>query len=415
MHKDQRPRQRSLRTRIVRAALLLLAGVTVGAVASHFIPAHTHDHEIASELGTPVRPGPWGELYTVPFTIAAPDEQLPVYAIESGGTHWLFKNFTVSELSNLLESTDLQPEQRAALLDPAVAHAGTAGIELTPPADMVVALPPMARQAIYRQLAQFPENRTALYFIHKSTLNDRFKDSGVAEDTLSLFHSLCCEHGEYLVFSGLPAMLAQLRDAEEKLHFLKALTRQKTMLIRLRVTHRSELAGLVSYWGKGDWTPTVRAIIESVERVPGGSFMSVLPLLPPMPAGEAYFYPLVPKNSAAGPAPIRDCHWTSLNFFRETPDSDSSHPDYFAREIAANYYPITSDPRYGDVLVMAKPDGEIVHSAVFIADEIVFTKNGSTAIYPWMFSTVTDLVKQYSFQAPEGQHLTLTYFRNKSL
>ena len=64
---------------------------------------------------------------------------------------------------------------------------------------------------------------------------------------------------------------------------------------------------------------------------------------------------------------------------------------------------------------MSKPDGDIVHSAVFIADEIVFTKNGSTAIHPWMFSTVPDLVKQYSFHAPEGEHLSLRYLRHRSM
>ena len=68
--------------------------------------------------------------------------------------------------------------------------------------------------------------------------------------------------------------------------------------------------------------------------------------------------------------------------------------------------PVTDCPRYGDVLIMAKPDGDIIHSAVF-------TKNGATAIFPWMFSTVPDLLKQYSFHAPEGQQLTLRYFRNK--
>ena len=64
---------------------------------------------------------------------------------------------------------------------------------------------------------------------------------------------------------------------------------------------------------------------------------------------------------------------------------------------------------------MTKPDGEIVHSAVVIADEIVFTKNGATAIYPWMFATVPDLLKQYSFLAPDGQQLTLRYFRSKGV
>ena len=112
---------------------------------------------------------------------------------------------------------------------------------------------------------------------------------------------------------------------------------------------------------------------------------------------------------------VHDCHWTSLNFFRDTADTRAVTPETFTEELAANYFPITGDPRYGDVLILATPSGEILHSAVFIADEIVFTKNGSTAIYPWMFSTIPDLLMQYSFHALEGQQLTLRYFRSKSL
>ena len=235
----------------------------------------------------------------------------------------------------------------------------------------------------------------------------------MSRDTLELFRKLCCEHGDYLVFGGLPAMLAELPTAEERMRFMKALTRQKTMLVRLRVGKDADVKALASYWGKGCWSSNVRAILEGVDRVPGSTFMSLLAILPPMPAGQAYFYPLAQKIPADGPATIRDCHWTSLNFFHETPDLASSNPEYFTRELAQNYAPVTDCPRYGDVLIMAKPDGDIVHSAVFIADEIVFTKNGATAIFPWMFSTVPDLLKQYSFHAPEGQQLTLRYFRNK--
>ena len=56
-----------------------------------------------------------------------------------------------------------------------------------------------------------------------------------------------------------------------------------------------------------------------------------------------------------------------------------------------------------------------IRSAVYLADDIVFTKNGSTVYYPWMLSSISDLVKMYSFMVPQGQQLTITYFRNKSL
>ena len=401
--------------RTLHKVLFVLVGIAVGALAMRFIPRKEHPAKIAEELGARAKPGPWGELYTVPFAIAAPDELLPVRAIEDGGTHWVFKNCTASEISRLLESAGMPAADRDALLAPAIAHVNGIDLELTPTPAMVAELPDKARAALYRKLAQFPENRSAFFFIHKDTLDDRFGDSGITKDTLALFKKFCCEHADYLVFGGLPAMLAQLPDYGEKLRFTKALTRQKTMLIRLRVTKDSDLKMLSEYWGKGVWGPNVRAILDGVERVPGGTFTSIIALLPPLPSSQIYLYPIVQNNPLNGPAPAHDCHWTSLNFFRDTVDTRAVDATNFTKEIAADYFPIAGDPRYGDVLILAKPDGGIVHSAVFIADEIVFTKNGATAIYPWMFSTVPDLLKQYSFLAPEGQQLIARYFRNKGL
>ena len=196
---------------------------------------------------------------------------------------------------------------------------------------------------------------------------------------------------------------------------MKALTRQKTMLVRLRVTKDSDLKMLSAYWGKGRWAPSIRTLLEAIDRVPGDTFSSIIALLPPLPGSQIYSYPVVQSTQLNSTAPIRDCHWTSLNFFSDPAETRPVDAASFMREIATDYFPISGDPTFGDIIILAKPDGEIVHSAVFIADEIVFTKNGATPIFPWMFSTVPDLLKQYSFLAPEGQQLTLRYFRNKGV
>jgi len=398
---------------MLRRVLLVLAGFALGVGTMLFIPLKKTAPIIQAELGMHAKPGPWGELYYVPFVISAPEEVLPVRTIESGGTHWLFKNSTISEISHLLEAADMPSDLRDAMLAPAVAQFKGIDLELTPTPDMVASLPGKARAAIYRKLAQFPENRSAIFFIHKDTLSFRFEDSGLTKETRARFEHFCCEHGDYLVFGGLPAMLALIPSYEEKLRFVKALTRQKTMLIRLSLTKDSDPKRLSEYWGKGAWAPNVLTILDSIEKAPGATFVTVMALLPPMPSGLVYFYPTVQNNPLNGSAAIRDCHWTSLNFFRDISDTRAVDSASFVKTITEDYFPITGDPRYGDILVFAKPDGEIIHSAVFIADEIVFTKNGSTAIFPWMFSTVTDLMNQYSFLAPEGQRIVLRYFRNK--
>jgi hypothetical protein len=186
-------------------------------------------------------------------------------------------------------------------------------------------------------------------------------------------------------------------------------------MLKLHVKPDSDLEGLARYWGKGCWSTDIRTILESVAHATGGDWVNILMVLPPVPASELYFYPVVQDNPLNGPTVTRDCHWSSLNFFRDAPDPNFSRPDYVLEQLKTNYYPIFADPRYGDVLLLTKPDGSIIHSAVYIADEIVFTKNGATVLYPWMLSTVPDLLKQYTFQVSPGEKLNVAYYRNKSL
>jgi hypothetical protein len=395
--------------------MLVLLGSLLGVASAHFIAWKEPGTHLTTSAGTPLRPGPWGELYSVPFTISPPEELLPIRLIEESGTHWLFKNFALSELSHFLDSLDLSEGLRNMLLDPAVTQVSPVGVELTPNPDTVLAIPAAARQAIYRQLAQFPENRSAFTFIHKSTVSYRFEESGVSHATLELFHALCCEHGDYLVFGGLPALLSQLPSYEEKVRFVKALTRQRTIIVRLHIAKDTDVASLSAYWGRGAWAANTRSKLEAVQDIPGGTVMNIMALLPPGPASRLNDYPTLPSAPSNHPVPVHDCHWTSLNFFRDTADEEAVDGAGFARKISEDYFPVINDPRYGDILVFSRPDGEIVHSAVFIADDIAFTKNGATSIFPWMLSTIPDLQKQYSFLAPEGQQLTLHYFRSKEM
>jgi hypothetical protein len=138
-------------------------------------------------------------------------------------------------------------------------------------------------------------------------------------------------------------------------------------------------------------------------------------VLPPLPSAEIYDFPSPADNPLQGPPVDRDCHWTSFNFFRDVPDPNFSKPEYVLKELENNYAPIPGDPRYGDIAIFSKPNGDIVHSAVYIADDICFSKNGSSVIQPWTLSTLSDLFQEYSILIPPNQSLTVSYFRNKRM
>jgi hypothetical protein len=80
----------------------------------------------------------------------------------------------------------------------------------------------------------------------------------------------------------------------------------------------------------------------------------------------------------------RECFWTALNFFSDTPDDRYSDAAYVIATLASQYSPITSAPRFGDLVLTLDSKMTPVHAAVYIADGIVFTKNGQDVTTPWI-------------------------------
>ncbi len=108
---------------------------------------------------------------------------------------------------------------------------------------------------------------------------------------------------------------------------------------------------------------------------------------------------------------MRDCHWTSLNFFREQPIKDFATVEGAIKEVFASYLPVVGNPMLGDVIMFMRPDGVAVHSCVYVADDIVFTKNGRTWAAPWILTTLPDVLATYPSSIP----LTLRYYRLKEV
>jgi hypothetical protein len=74
---------------------------------------------------------------------------------------------------------------------------------------------------------------------------------------------------------------------------------------------------------------------------------------------------------------------------------------------------VLADPRYGDIITLVRQDGSIIHSCVFIADNIVYTKNSANFRDPYIFMTMPDMMDTFMAQIPEGQTLQALIYRNK--
>ena len=101
-------------------------------------------------------------------------------------------------------------------------------------------------------------------------------------------------------------------------------------------------------------------------------------------------------------------HWSAFNFFNTGPTDESLHtPEGVEEVLRHNYVSATGEPRFGDIILLTLPDGSSIHSAIYIADGIVFTKNGPSLATPYLFSTMEDMLAFY----PSSERITVNYYR----
>jgi len=393
---------------------ILLAGLAVGVFAGRMSLKSARRVSAETVVGVTrvAKPGPWGNLGFLPITIAAPAELLSVRNNEEKPVRWFFPGQSREGLALYLDFLKVAARERDAFFKAGQFQAQPNGVEVVPPREFVFGVEPKALHAIYQTLASSRNNDWLREYFMASQLDEVFKHSNVRPETVALLRQASAVYGRYLVCYALTYVVSAIPTYEEKVDFLKAISKQETMLAKLRVTPQSDINALASYWGKACWSTDVKALLESLSHVPGGGQLDIIELLPPLPTSLLYTYP-PPQNPLNGAVVKRDCQWTSFNFFRDPPDPRFNDAAYILQELKTEYYPIKSDPRFGDVLLFFTPKGDIIHSAVFLADDVVFTKNGDNATRPWIFSTIEDLVGLYSFNVTPGKELGLQYYRHK--
>jgi len=98
-----------------------------------------------------------------------------------------------------------------------------------------------------------------------------------------------------------------------------------------------------------------------------------------------------------------DCHWTSLNFFNHWGREYYLDSRLAASAVMEDYLPVKGEREFGDVLMfMDGTSGNAIHSCVYIADDIVYTKNGENMVAPWLLMRLDDVRRIY-FHAKKGR------------
>jgi hypothetical protein len=355
------------------------------------------------------KPGPWGQLEYVRIAIEPPEELVYITPADEAPTRWAFKGFDQGRLAEFLRTAGMPAEQIALLQTWAKPDAAAGGVVVTPPPEFVLGLESKARSRIYAELARFPENESQRFpfSMRPQFIEERFEASGLAPHIIADIRKMLYSFEDFLLLADVNVILPRLAGRREKVRVLKTLARKNTMVARLMLDEKTDVEKIVNYWAFGGRAKDVRPLLESLRRVPGGAKIDIAHLLPQFARRRLYTYPY-PSDSAMDAR--RDCHWTSLNFFNSTPDDRYGDPAVAQQVIHASYYPISLGATLGDLVLVTTPKGEVVHSAVYIADDIVFTKNGAAFSQPWLLMRLDDLLTFFSsFYQNEGKLKAIFY------
>ncbi len=407
---SQRPKNDPLSNRREWLKTILLAGVSGPFLGSSRLWANEQpakDRALHANLFSHAS-GEWGTL-KYERLVLEPDENILDVASLERQTPWFFKDQSPAQLTTLLQSFGVA-ETGLASISATQIEARPEGTLFTPNAEIVTKLSLAAREKIYNTLLDDAEyrRRTNLFLFGPDYLDLTLAQTKLSTTTVQLFRSLLYKRGNLLAFSDAPVVLKTLPDLASKTAFLKMLVRRPALSIHLKLDATPRSNGWLDYWSVHERAKEVRMAIQRF--VPSGTsgIIDIAELLPSLVRQRLNTFP----NSKNKTDTVRNCHWTSLNFFNSPPNDNYLFIEEVEKELQSNYAKINSPPQLGDVVLFRNKAHEIVHSAAFVADNVVFTKNGEGPSQPWCFMRVTEVIDLYT--ALQGAMSVKVYRRRVS-
>ncbi len=358
---------------------------------------------------------PWGKLIYTRLNLSPPLDVIEEMATEAGPRRWFFQSASREELFQFFRKSGLSNGQ-CTILESAAKVEGK-DYAFSPDDNFVRGLTPEARKNLYIRLAQDERNKEQINAFHYlgASIETWLAPAMLPPETVTQIKALCYRHEPYWLFADFSLVSKSLPSPQVRGRLLKLLATRPTWFVKMHIDQNSDINVLANYWGRGGRKHLVFPLLETLAQVPGGESASVSLFLPPFARTRLFTFPLPGLNPTEQ---NRDCHWTALNYFNEIPNDKFALGTADAlEEIMTQYYPVKANFQLGDLVVFAtkaddaKPVGKVFHSAVYIADNLVFTKNGRRAVDPWIYMRLDEMKAYY----PQSDKVVVMYFRRKNI
>lgn len=340
-------------------------------------------------------PGPWGELMVSNIYLEAPDSVIEVVGKPDPVPRWTFLGLSASMVKDLLiqSGVDLVLVERLT----SSTQLKTSGTETVvyPKLEDLLQIKGAVRDKLYSEISKYSQNDyyTDPVFILSGDVEEWLSEASLNANQKDVVRQLVWHRGNALVFSNVGVLLSYAQSGEEIKNTLRAITRCMSLVVSKRFPlKQDQRETFLRYWiGNQPESPRMTFIKAISRETDINDTVDIMHFLPVIVREKLYTFPSL-KDGAKGRMP--DCHWTSLNFFNLTPRDYYRSTSLAAIQLTQAYNQVSGPYQFGDVLCFTD-NGEGLHTCVYIADNIVLTKNGENILAPWVLLTIEDVSKIY--------------------
>ena len=335
--------------------------------------------------------GPWGKIECF-YTYLDPPDSYFNKLVNLTRTEWFFQDHSRDEVFHLFEASGIDPRPLEGEQSWITA---TNGVLVRPPTSFLDALPPEKHARIARHLLERSANPLVREFVvERGNYREFTIGLDLPEEIIRFTEERCFLMGRKTIFASTSHALSKLPDVSSRFRYLKSLARCRSLMARLILTPDQDLTTIADWWKSGPNRTRALPLLEMALATQGVGSLDLLHLLPPVPRRLLNTYALE-QDLVSANAP--DCYWAAMNFFESTASNR-----YLDDQLARSYYfqehfeTVSPPCQFGDVNVIFHPGAnQFVHSYITIADDIIYTKNGSGRFFPYVLMRREDMLSRY--------------------
>ena len=271
---------------------------------------------------------------------------------------------------------------------------------LFPPVEGLVKLTAEIRAAVYRELSRFALNVDMVgpVLIPKDEFETWFEGTSLRPELRDLIKQMSYKRGEAIAFSDTSVLIGAASGESEAREVVSILSRTRALVLKLSLDQNSKMKDIADYWSTGEvrrTKPNYAPFLKALLGANASDKLDVVHLLPPLARKLLYTYP---DLSSVADGEMPDCHWSSLNFFKYQEEPFFLDSRLASSAILERFQPVKSPYRFGDILIfLDQTAGNAYHSCVYIADDVVFTKNGRNILSPWVLQSLAHVKMTYLY------------------